>query len=265
MESLKDIVGFNSNFKTSINLFLSLNKKEKVLSYIPTKSSIIFLNEYLDAVLGNKEQATLMIGPYGKGKSHLLLVLLALLSLERNSNNTKVIAELEKRFREVDEVGDKVADNLKRVWEKKKRFLPVILNDSKGDLNQAFLVALNDALKRDGLGDVSPDTYYSLAIDRIVEWDKKYPDTYKQFVKELQKKDRDVSGLVADLKRFSKDALDIFMQIYPKVTAGSDFNPLAASDVLPLYKSISEKIVEDYGYSGIYIVFDEFSKFIEGQ
>ena len=40
---------------------------------------------------------------------------------------------------------------------------------------------------------------------------------------------------------------------------------MAVSDVLPLYKSTSEKLVEDYGYSGIYIVFDEFSKFIESQ
>ena len=70
--------------------------------------------------------------------------------------------------------------------------------------------------------------------------------------------------LVADLKRYSKDALNTFINIYPKVTAGSEFNPLAASDVLPLYKSVSEKLVEDYSYSGIYIVFDEFSKYIEG-
>nr|WP_297766265.1 hypothetical protein [uncultured Butyrivibrio sp.] len=265
MESLKDIVGFNSNFKTSINLYLSLNKEEKVLSYIPTKSSIAFLNDYFESIIGNKEQATLMIGPYGKGKSHLLLVLLAILSLERNGKNEKTVKELEKRFRSVDEVGNQAADNLRTIWDKKKRFLPVILNDSKGDLNQAFLVALSDALKRDGLDDISPDTYYSLAVARIEEWDKDYPDTYKQFVKELIKKDRDVNGLLADLKRFSKDALDVFVQIYPKVTAGSEFNPLAASDVLPLYKSISEKLVEECGYSGIYIVFDEFSKFIEGQ
>lgn len=265
MESLKDLIGFNSNFKTSINLYLSLNKEEKVLSYIPTKSSIAFLNDYFEAVIGNKEQATLMIGPYGKGKSHLLLVLLAILSLERNKKNEKTVKELEKRFRAVDEVGNQAADNLRTIWDSRKRFLPVILNDSKGDLNQAFLVALSDALKRDGLDNISPDTYYSLAIARIEEWEKDYPDTYKQFVKELIKKDRDVNELLADLKRFSKDALDMFVQIYPKVTAGSEFNPLAASDVLPLYKSISEKLVEECGYSGIYIVFDEFSKFIEGQ
>lgn len=74
INSLRDIIQFNSNFKTAINLYLSLNKAEKVLGYIPTKSSVSFLGEYLKAVLENKEQATLLVGPYGKGKSHLLLV-----------------------------------------------------------------------------------------------------------------------------------------------------------------------------------------------
>ena len=79
--SLKDIISFNGNFKTAINLYLSLNKTDKVLSYIPTMSSVRFLGEYANAVLKNKEQATLLVGPYGKGKSHLLLVLLAVLSV----------------------------------------------------------------------------------------------------------------------------------------------------------------------------------------
>lgn len=74
-----------------------------------------------------------------------------------------------------------------------------------------------------------------------------------------------MSGLRSDLRMYSKEALEIFRKIYPKVTAGSEFNPMAVSDVLPLYKSTSEKLVEEYGYSGIYIVFDEFSKFIESQ
>ena len=32
-----------------------------------------------------------------------------------------------------------------------------------------------------------------------------------------------------------------------------------------MYKNIADKLVETKGYSGLYIVFDEFSKFIEGQ
>jgi len=56
IESLKDIVEFNSSFKTAVNLYLNLNKTEKVLGYIPTKSSISFMSDYIKAVLENKEQ-----------------------------------------------------------------------------------------------------------------------------------------------------------------------------------------------------------------
>ena len=38
VKSLNEIIKFNNSFKTAINLYLSLNKKEKVLNYIPTKS-----------------------------------------------------------------------------------------------------------------------------------------------------------------------------------------------------------------------------------
>lgn len=264
LDSLKDIVKLNSSFKTAVNLYLSLNKPEKVLGYIPTKSSVTFLGDYLKAVLENKEQATLLVGPYGKGKSHLLLVLLAALSMERTETNGKVISELIKNVSNVDEVGQSVSEYIKKVWGN-NRFLPVLITDTTGDLNQAFLYGLNDALKRDGLIDLVPDTYYSIALDRIGDWEQNYFDTYAVFEREISKKGMSMSGLKADLRMYSKDALEIFREIYPKVTAGSEFNPMAVSDVLPLYKSTSEKLVEEYGYSGIYIVFDEFSKFIESQ
>lgn len=264
LNSLKDIIKFNSSFKTAINLYLSLNKPEKVLGYIPTKSSVKFMGEYLNAVLENKEQATLLVGPYGKGKSHLLLVLLAALSMERTEKNNEVIAELIKKVKNVDEVGQTVSEMIYRVWEN-NRFLPVLITDTTGDLNQAFLYGLNDALKREKLNDLVPDTYYSIALDRIEEWKQNYSETYASFEKEISEQGANMSGLKAGLRMFSKDALEIFRTIYPRVTAGSEFNPMAVSDVLPLYKSTSEKLVEEYGFSGIYIVFDEFSKFIESQ
>ncbi|SHJ50758.1 hypothetical protein [Pseudobutyrivibrio xylanivorans] len=261
-KTLKDYIQVNSSFKTAVNLYLSLNKTEKVLSYIPTKASSVFLKDYIKSVINNKEQASLLVGPYGKGKSHLLLVLLAILSLERNEKNQEVIQELCEKFEVIDD-GDSLSEDIKYVWNN-KRFLPVIINNTSGDLNQAFLTALHDALKREGLEKLSPDTYFSLAFERINSWKKDYPETFSQFVSELKRNAIDPVKFVADLKRYSKNALNTFIEIYPKVTAGSVFNPLAASDVLPLYKSVSEKLVEEYEYSGIYIVFDEFSKFIEG-
>lgn len=263
-DSLKDIIEFNSNFKTAINLYLSLNKPDKVLGYIPTKSSVSFMGEYVKAVLEDKEQATLLVGPYGKGKSYLLLVLLAVLSLERTPSNTEIINKLVEKVGKVDEVGEAVSSQIRKVWNK-ARFLPILITDTTGDLNQAFLYGLNDALKREGLSNLVPDTYYSIALERIDDWRKNYADTYAVFEQQISQHGASMSGLKADLKMYSKEALNLFRTIYPSITAGSDFNPMAVSDVLPLYKSTSEKLVEEFGYSGIYVVFDEFSKFIESQ
>lgn len=263
VKSLNEIIKFNNSFKTAINLYLSLNKKEKVLNYIPTKSSVLFLDNYLQSVIKDKEQATLLVGPYGKGKSHLLLVLLAILSLKRDNKNKKTIDSLVKKLESVEEIGEQVANDVMQLWNSKP-MLPIIINDTNGDLNQAFLSALNDALKRANLTDIAPDTYYSIALDRIADWKENYVSTYKQFTREVKNAGMEINSFIAALKCYSKDALNVFISIYPKVTAGSTFNPLAASEVLPLYKSVSERLVEEEQYSGIYIVFDEFSKFIEG-
>lgn len=263
VNSLNEVISFDSSFKTAINLYLSLNKIEKVLNYIPTKSSVRFLDEYLEAIMGKKVHATLLVGPYGKGKSHLLLVLLAMLSLERNTENTEIINQLKSKIKDVEEIGDKVSDDVDAVWHS-KRFLPVIINDTRGDLNQAFLAALEDALKRAGLDELSPDTYYSEALKRIDEWEKEYKETFELFEKAIKKNGFSVKSIRANLKKYDNTALDTFKEIYPTITAGSMFNPLAVSEVLPLYKSVSEILVEDYDYAGIFIVFDEFSKFIEG-
>lgn len=261
---LGDLIKFNSSFKTAVNLYLNLNKPEKVESYIPTKSSVNFIKQYTEAILENKEQATLLIGPYGKGKSHLLLVLLAVLSMKRNETNNETILKLIEKVKNVDESGKIVANELKKIWSGKP-FLPVLISYSNEDLNQAFLYGLNDALKRDDLKELTPKTYYSIAIDRVNDWKKNFKNTYDTFEDELRQYDINIKTLISNLKQFNRDALNIFTAIYPKVTAGSEFNPMAVSDVLPLYKSVSERLVEDYGYSGIYIVFDEFSKFIESQ
>ena len=55
VEALKDIIEFNRGFKTAVNLYLNLNKPEKILGYIPTKSSVFFMSSYMSAVLNNKE------------------------------------------------------------------------------------------------------------------------------------------------------------------------------------------------------------------
>lgn len=261
---LSEYISFNMNFKTSINLYLNLNKPEKIMSYIPTKSSLVIMRDYLKSVLENTEQASLLIGPYGKGKSHLFLVVLAVLSMPRNEENYKVITYLQSLVDDGSDIGMEVRNLIGNIWSENP-MLPVLIQNIEGDLRQSFLYALNEALKRNGLDETFPDTYYSYAIKRINEWNKDFHETYELFVSELGSRNLNIGDFEVELSTFSRDALDIFMNIYPNITSGSSFNPMVNEDVLPIYKSISDKLKEYHGYSGLYIVFDEFSKFLESQ
>lgn len=259
--ALKDYVKFNTDFRDSVNLYLDLNKIEKINSYIPTKSSIDILEQYVDSIIDNRQQSTLLIGPYGKGKSHLLLLMLAALSMPKTKENDSAMKNLAKRIGKVNSVA---GEKFGKVY-KGKRYLPILIMSTQGDLNQAFLVGLNDALKRNNLTELSPETYYTYAVSMISRWENEYPDTYVKYQELLRERKKSASSVLSALKNCDADTLDVFRDIYPELTSGSVFNPLVASEVLPMYKNIADKLVEEYDYAGIYIVFDEFSKYIEGQ
>ena len=77
---LADLVRIDSRFERSVNLLLDLHNEEKLRLYIPTRSSIRIITEFIREVNHyTGDRANILIGPYGKGKSHLLLVLLAIL------------------------------------------------------------------------------------------------------------------------------------------------------------------------------------------
>ncbi len=255
---LKEIVSLNANFKNAINLYLNLNKDEKVKSYIPTKSSVDILKTYIDSVEKNTGKASILIGPYGKGKSHLILVLLALLSKGVDESTIQDLLE------KISLVDKNVATDVRKYLKSDRKILPVIIPNAQDDLRQTFMVALNDALKRAELTDVMPDTFFSEALKTIDTWKTKYKETYSQFCALLKKDNTTVKEFEASLQECDGNSLLLFKDLYPRLTSGSEFNPLAGGDVLIMYKSVAESI-KDFGYSGLFIVFDEFSKYIESQ
>lgn len=259
---LSQIVKLNGSFRNSINLYLNLNKKEKIDSYIPTKSSLNILKRYVGSVKKNKDHSTILIGSYGKGKSHLLLILLAIVSMQRTKENNEIVKSLLKKIRIVDEETFEIVSS---VWNKKGRFLPVIISGNTDDVSRSFMIALNDALKRENLMNLMPDTFFSIAEDTICRWKKEYPEVYINYEKALKKNGVSINDIKNGLKVCDPNALEVFKSVYPSLMGGEQFNPLTGSEVLPMYQSVADKLCEQYGYSGIYVVFDEFSKFIEGQ
>lgn len=256
MYQLSDYVQIDKRFQHAVNLQLDLDNDEKLLHYIPTRSSILILKNYLETITGkNRNRATILIGPYGKGKSHLLLVLLRLIA----KGKTEILEELIDRIEEVD---SETADLAREIVAKKKPFLPVVVSSTEGDLNRAFLFALTESLEQNGLSDIAPDSFYKEAEKTILRWEQEFPAIYEMFQKKL--KSEPVDSFMRKLHRMDQKTYEKFCEIYPLLTGGSSFQPMIQSEMLSIYKGVSQKLCETYHYAGIYLIFDEFSKYIEG-
>ena len=80
-EKLKDYIKVLSDFQFSINLEYDLYSDQKIKNYIPTSSAIDIIEDImLSTSQKSVDRARIFVGAYGKGKSHLALVLLAFLS-----------------------------------------------------------------------------------------------------------------------------------------------------------------------------------------
>ena len=110
-----------------------------------------------------KEHATVLIGPYGKGKSHLLLVLLSILSCDL----PQIV------FEKIKNTDQETADLVTQIRQENKKYLPVLVSSIPGfSMNQILLFALREALEKNGLSDIAPETAFTEAIKILEKWEK---------------------------------------------------------------------------------------------
>ena len=172
---LNQLVHIDNRFEKSVNLLLDLNSRTKLDGYIPTHSSVGILCSYLQEVQSySGNRATVLIGPYGKGKSHLLLVLLALLG----KLDAPELSALVDRIKAVEPVSTQLIDTISA---DPSPMLPVIINAANITLDRAFMKGLTTALHRAGLDDVIPDSVFTEALKTIRNWQDHYPRTYEAF------------------------------------------------------------------------------------
>lgn len=265
-----DFICVNEGFQTSVNLEYDLNIPAKVKGYIPTEQSVRVLGEFLKSFYYSNDtqsRANVLVGPYGRGKSHLLLVLSAITSLDMfatsEDERKQSFAILEELCDKIYSVNEEVGALAREIIQSGIRTLPVIINSNFNDINQSFLLAINDALAKANLQHLLPATYFDSAISIIKKWETNFPEAYKKLVQELKKKKIKVEDLLVGLCRFDQEAYSAFCDCYPQIAAGTAFNPMTNMDVVKLYQSVVDALVEQTEYSGINIIFDEFSKFLE--
>lgn len=246
-------IGVAKGFQNSINIAYDLHNDEKVKGFIPTMSSLdVFEDVLLSTALTASQRARILIGAYGRGKSHIILVLMSLLCKKDLSLFSALLDKME-------EVNSDLFHYAKSYIESDQRLLPIIVRGSSSSLTQSFLSALQQTLNEEGLNDVMPETHFQAAINAISAWRESYHDTYKRFTDML---DIPIDQYILSLKEYDVVSYERFVALYPELTSGSAFNPFLGFDVVELYENITDKL-RDKGYSGIYIIYDEFSKYLE--
>ena len=250
---IKDKIWVEKGFQTSINIAYDLHNKEKVKSFIPTISSVDIVEDVLlSTSVAGASRARILIGAYGKGKSHIVLMLMSLLFKKDMALFDVLLKKIKNRN---PKLYDFVVDYLKS----KKKLLPIIVSGSSTSLTQSFLSALQQSLNSENLTDLMPETNFRAAINTIELWKNDYPHTYDKFLKELN---IPIDAFFMALREFDVSAYEKFDKLYPALTSGSAFNPFIGFDVVELYEKVVDKI-KNKGYNGVYIIYDEFSKYLE--
>ena len=77
---MSEMISVASGFQYSVNIGYDLNDDIKLKNFIPTQSALSLLEEVLlSTVASSSERARILIGAYGKGKSHIILTILSIL------------------------------------------------------------------------------------------------------------------------------------------------------------------------------------------
>lgn len=250
---LKSKIEVSKGFQTSINIAYDLNNDEKIKSFIPTTSAIGIIEDVLLSTNPTSlDRARILIGAYGKGKSHIILVLMSLLFKKDKTLFNKLLKKVKVQNIELHNF---ITSYLKS----DKKLLPIIISGSSASLTQSFLSALQVSLKNERLNDLMPDTHFQASINMIKRWKKEYKETYDRFVEKLNEP---IDNFLFSLSEYNVDSFDKFEKLFPSLTSGSTFNPFIGFDVVELYAEVAKKLTEK-GYNGIYIIYDEFSKYLE--
>lgn len=249
---MNKMINIISDFQYSVNINYDINNENKIRNFIATNASLKLLEDILLSTQNSStERARILIGAYGKGKSHIMLMILSFLMQKDIVLFDKILPKIKENLF--------LSELLNNYYTHNKKLLPVIISGSNTSLSQAFILSLQRTLSENDLLDIMPETNYFAAVAVIERWKNNYPATYNELEKLVG---YPLNLFQEQLTNFNNTAYELFEKIYPHLTAGSIFNPFLGFDVVELYEKVVQGIKRK-GYAGIYVVYDEFSKFLE--
>lgn len=256
MSIQNEMIFASNNFQTSVNIAYDFGNAEKIRNFIPSSESVRFFEEVISSTKDKNHppRARILIGPYGKGKSYIVLETLSLLF-----NSPKMHSSFAQLLDKISEKNPDAADCIRTYLSSGKRLLPVIINGNSTSLSQSFLQALRQTLAQNEFKSLMPETHFEAAAAMIEKWENEFPDALKKFTALSSLRP---GAFKSALKNYEPSALEEFEQLYPEITNGSEFNPFSGFDIAELY-SRTCSCIGAFGYDGMFVVYDEFGKYLE--
>ncbi len=252
-------IDVNKKFKASVNLEYDLLNEEKIRQYVPTTDLCDVLKSYIKSFLfGSEFNSTILAGPYGKGKSYLILMLIYLMS---KHDNLVLFNTVLNKIKSID---TELYEILNKMNEDGIYLYPVVINNNSfEDINKSFLLALNNTLRIYGLDDIIPNTTFKECLLIIETWEKQISNGFD--VRKCLKKTT-LEELKAGLKRYDYEAYKEFSDLYTCVSQGLEFFSMKSDDIVNVYSDIVKQLNEkDKKCKGLFVVFDEFGSFLNSQ
>jgi len=138
----------------------------------------------------------------------------------------------------------------------------VVISGDEGELSVVLGRALDRALLEVGLNNIRPHTVYRAAAETIHLWMSDYPATYEQLSTLLEAQGKTREKLINALENYQAWAYQLFLDIYPKLAAGANFDRHNGQSITDIYRQTVIELAP-YNYGGIVVLWDEFGRFIE--
>ena len=132
---ITDMVSTAPGFQTSVNIAYDLHNSEKIKNLIPTSTAVNLFEDFLLSTNNaSTNRAKILIGAYGKGKSHIILSVLSFICKlgQVEDNNAALLSKVRATNQELYEYALEYLAS-------KEKLLPVIINGSNTSLVQSFM------------------------------------------------------------------------------------------------------------------------------
>ena len=251
-----------ASFERSTNVEIDYKDRRKLNDIFITskfeQESIELLNSILNK--NSNQRVRVLSGSPGLGKSTYALFASNLVS----KNNPRVI----KRPLKLNE--NKNREKLLKLFslfQKRKNFklLPVFLNGYMGNIEDAFIEKLQESMASVGLikdfNTVVREVSKS-QISIIKKWQNSFPEIYARYGQMLEDEGHKLESFEKSLKKGNASSKELFESIYSEITGGASSSTNVRSVLIGLCKKCIE-LLRKKGYAGIYVVYDEFGKYLE--